>query len=62
MEISGEIKLLLILMGVNIVLSGLQFGLERIKDKTETKLDDKAHQAVSFVLTLLNWVMANRKR
>jgi len=52
------------LICINIVLSALQKVLELVKDKTKTKLDDKAYTIVSgliaFMTSAVDWASANR--
>lgn len=57
--------LLPILFAVNLMLSGLYKGLDIIKEKTKTKVDDKAaavlHKASDLIQKLLDMVGYNPK-
>ena len=59
------LDIILIIMALNTVLSGIQKGLEVIKDKTESKVDDKTYDILTKVLsvtsTVISWLSANRK-
>lgn len=45
--------ILTVVYGANIALAGIQRGLEFIKDKTETKLDNKAYDAIAKIIKVL---------
>lgn len=56
-----EWKIIFYIVILNITLSALHFALSKFKDKTKTQLDDKLDSVVSFLLTMLEWVMASRR-
>ncbi len=56
----GGVDIVLALVIINVVLSALQFLLEKIKVATQNKCAERAYNVVSFLLTMLNWAMANR--
>ena len=47
----------LVMLAVNVTLTGLKQGLELIKDKTTTEVDNKAHDFLSKVLDFLGKVL-----
>lgn len=47
----------LTIMALNMVLSGLKAGLEKIKDKTTTEADNKAYAIISSVSGFLSKVL-----
>jgi hypothetical protein len=56
----GDFKILLIIAGITVTLSAVQWTLEQFMNRTKTTVDNKAHDIVGFVLGVLHWVMANR--
>jgi hypothetical protein len=56
-----EYKVMLYIVALNVTLSFLHWGLSQIKGKTKTQLDDKLDVVVTFLLTMLEWVMASRR-
>jgi len=50
----------------NVALSGLSKGLELIKDKTKSDLDNKIYNilniSTSFIQKIIDWVSANREK
>ena len=59
-------NLILLLMAFNIVLSATHKALELIKDKTETKADNRLYEEIGrfagFLKTALEWLSASRKK
>lgn len=55
----GDVILVIVLtiLGINVILTSAKKALEFIKDKTESKLDDKAYEAVSKLLKVFNVVI-----
>lgn len=45
---------------LNLTLSGVHYLLGKIKDKTESRIDNGAYDIVSAVLKVLEWLMMNR--
>lgn len=44
----------IVMLAVNVTLTGLKAGLELIKDKTATEVDNKAHSILTKVLDFLS--------
>lgn len=58
----GVTDIVTIIFFVNVALSLLEVALSHAKDKTESKLDDRAYILVSYIHEALTWLMANTKR
>lgn len=58
------LKVTAALVSVNLLLSAVDAGLEKIKDKTSTDLDNKVYAAVHKITSVLgsalDWFAANR--
>jgi len=56
--------IVLVAFAFNMALSGISKALESIKDKTESKADDKAFEIISKIVSVLqkivDWGSANR--
>ena len=48
---------IIIMVSFNLFLAGLSAGLEKIKDKTETQVDNKAFEIVSKVSAFLSKIV-----
>lgn len=53
-------EILIYIAIVNIILSGIHYFLGILKDKTESKIDDRLYSVLSFTLKTLEWLMMNR--
>lgn len=58
---SDEGKLILLILSLNISFSLAQFVLEKIKDRTETDLDNRLYNFVVKMNEVLRWISASRK-
>ena len=53
-------QVLVCLVVFNLTLSGAHYLLGKIKDKTESRIDNGLYDAISVVLKALEWLMSNR--
>lgn len=56
-----NLKIGILLVSLNLVLSFLHFILEKIKDKTDSKIDNGLYDLISNLQNVVNWIMGNRK-
>jgi hypothetical protein len=51
-----------IIIALNLSLSALHWFLTWLSERTQNKCDDRAAKIVGYLLTLLEWAMAARRR
>lgn len=56
-----DYRVVLYIVALNITLSLLHWSLSKIKGKTKTTVDDNLDRVVTFLLTIVEWVMASRR-
>lgn len=56
-----DYRVMLYIIALNITLSFLHWSLSKIKGKTKTTVDDKLDSVITFLLTMIEWLMASRR-